>query len=298
MFKRILTIVVLILSSMGTGWAEPKTFASPEDAVKAVVKAFDSDNEQQILAIFGPEARELLETADAAESAILRERIARAAEKSSQFQKEKNGTVTWVVGEEVWPFPIPLIHTKKGWRFDTEAGYDEVLRRRVGRNELAVIKLLRALAQAQMAYASRDYDEDGVFEFAQKLHCTPGKRDGLYWDASQGEPSPMESFADTVKEYLKRKTHDKTWMGYRLRLLTSQGPAAPGGKFNYIVNGNMILGYAVLAYPVDYRNTGIMSFMLNHYGQIRQADLGPDTVAVAEKMTVYNPGKNWSLLSD
>ncbi|MCE7875616.1 DUF2950 family protein, partial [bacterium CPR1] len=131
----------------------------------------------------------------------------------------------------------------------------------------------------------------------QKLKCSPGKRDGLYWDASEGEPSPMESFAETVKEYLQRKTHDRTWMGYRLKLLTAQGPAAPGGKFNYIINGNMILGYAVLAYPVDYRKSGIMSFLLNHYGQIRQADLGPDTAQLAEKMTVYNPGKDWVLVS-
>ncbi len=297
MFKRILTTAVLAFSLMGTGLADQKTFPTPEEAVKAVVRAFDNDSEQQILAIFGPEARELLETADQAESGILRERIARASEKRSALQKEKNGTLTWVVGEEVWPFPVPLVHTKKGWKFDTEAGYDEVLRRRVGRNELAVIKLLRAMAEAQMQYASKDWDEDGVFEFAQKLKCSPGKRDGLYWDASEGEPSPMESFAETVKEYLQRKTHDRTWMGYRLKLLTAQGPAAPGGKFNYIINGNMILGYAVLAYPVDYRKSGIMSFLLNHYGQIRQADLGPDTAQLAEKMTVYNPGKDWVLVS-
>ncbi len=296
MLRHTLTIAVLALSLMGTGLADQRTFPTPEEAIKALVKAFDNDNEQQILAIFGPEARELLETEDKAESGILRERITRAYEKRSAFQKAKNGTLTWMVGEDVWPFPVPLIHTKKGWKFDTEAGYDEVLRRRVGRNELAIIKLLRAMAVAQMKYASKDWDEDGVFEFAQKLNCSPGKRDGLYWDVREGEPSPMESFVETVREYLQKKTHDRTWMGYRLKLLTSQGPAAPGGKFNYIVNGNMILGYAVLAYPVDYRKSGIMCFLLNHYGQIRQADLGPNTARLAEKMSVYNPDKNWVLV--
>lgn len=291
--RRLLIGLALGLVMLSPVSAQQRTFATPEEAARAVVNAFGSDNRSQIMAIFGPRVKDLIDTTNPEEDRARRQEIAAAAARVSVFEKQKNGSMIWVVGDEVWPFPVPLVPAGKGWRWDTAAGHEEVLKRRVGRNELAAIKMLRALAQAQMTYAATDWDGDGVFEFAQRIMSTPGQHDGLYWKAGPDEdPSPLQGLEQSARTDL----HGKTWMGYRFKLLTGQGPQAPGGKFSYLINGNMFIGYAVLAYPADYGKSGIQTFLLNRYGEVREADLGRDTTRIAEKITLYNPGKAWKLV--
>lgn len=291
MLKQLAIGGALALLLMAPGTAQQRVFKTPQEAATAVTNAFASDNQGQILAIFGPQARDLLDSTNPEEDRARRQEVAAAASRVSVWEKNSNGSMTWVVGSEVWPFPVPLVKAGNGWRFDTAAGHDEVLKRRVGRNELAAIKMLRSIADAQMVYAATDWDGDGVFEFAQRIFSTPGSHDGLYWK-EDGTPSPLEGLEASAKTNL----HNKVWMGYRFKLLTGQGAKAPGGKFSYLINGNMFIGYAVLAYPADYGRSGLMTFLLNRYGEVREANLGPNTASVAQKMAVYDPGPSWKLV--
>jgi hypothetical protein len=214
----------------------------------------------------------------------------------TRLEKDGPDKVTLVFGREGWPFPIPLVRGQSGWSFDTEAGEQEILNRRIGRNELGAIDVARAYVRAQRTYAASDHDGSGVMAFAQRMASTPGKRDGLYWPAVEGQPlSPFGPLvASAVAEgYSKKSDKPTPYHGYLYRVLTAQGAHAPGGAYSYIINGHMIGGFALVAYPVDYGNSGVMTFIVNQQGVVYEKDLGDDTATVAAKMTVYDPDSTW-----
>jgi hypothetical protein len=202
------------------------------------------------------------------------------------------------VGNTDWPFPIPLVKKGGSWQFDAEQGRQEILNRRIGRNELSTLGAIRGYVEAQFDYANADRDGDGVSEYAQKLHSEPGKFDGLFWETEEGQPqSPLGPLIAEARAegYKVNGTAEKPYPyhGYYYRILTRQGGNVPGGKYDYVINGNMIAGFALVAFPAHYGSSGIMTFVVNHQGKIYQKDLGPKTAEIAEKMKEYNPDSNW-----
>ena len=267
-------------------------FETPDEAAKAFVAALKTGENAPLLEMFGAKHRDLIGTVDAARDHELRGRLAKMAEDRQRLRVNEDGSVTIVVGYEAWPFPIPLVKTHAGWRFNTEAGFEEVLKRRIGEDELTAIATLRAYVEAQRHYAAEPRDGTEVRQFAQKLQSSPGKKDGLYWpaDATKGEEaSPGGS------EIKDSKT---PYAGYYFKILTAQGGAAPGGKYSYIINGHLIGGFAMIAWPADYGKTGVMTLLVNHYGDIYQKDLGPNTAVLAAGMSEYNPDSSWSKVTE
>jgi hypothetical protein len=194
-----------------------------------------------------------------------------------------------------WPMPIPPVKSHKGWIFDTEAGLEEIIDRRIGANELTAISMAEAYADAQMLYATQDHDGDEVLEYAQKLISTQGQRDGLYWDDPTGrDPSPLGPLAASEEEYLKYRQAGEGLHGYNYKILTAQGPNPPGRDYDYVINGNMIAGFALVAWPSDYGNSGIMTFVISHQGKLLQKDLGEATGQLAAAMERYDPDESWS----
>jgi hypothetical protein len=213
--------------------------------------------------------------------------------------------MTLEVGDNGWPFPIPVVKMTDGWRFDTAAGRDEILNRRIGRNELDVLRVMRAYLEAQREYASRDRDGDGVLEFAQKISSSPGRTDGLFWPPQQnGEMSPLGPlFVYAQSEgYFRNgaasRGQPRPFHGYLFKILMQQGKNASGGKYDYIINGNMIGGFGLLAWPAEYGDSGIMTFMVNQQGRVYQKDLGSDTARIARKITAYDPDRTWRPSAD
>jgi hypothetical protein len=203
------------------------------------------------------------------------------------FESAPDGHAFLAVGKDGWKLPIPLAKSGTGWKFDTRAGAEEIRERRIGRNELATVESARAYDDAQMEYAQEDRDDDGVLEYAQKVLSTDGLHDGLYWsDDDSGEISPLGPlFADA--------TPGSDWHGYHYRILTAQGPSAPGGAYNYVIGGNMSRGFALVAWPAKYGDTGVMSFMISHEGQVFEKDMGPNSEKLAKAMTKFDPDDSW-----
>jgi hypothetical protein len=269
-----------------------RVFETPVEAAKALVAAAQTGENAPLLEIFGTKHRDLIGTADAARDRELRARLAKMAEERQRLRVNDDESVTMVVGDEAWPFPIPLVKTDAGWRFDTDAGIEEVVNRRIGENELTAIATLRAYVDAQRQYAAEPRDGTEVRQFAQKVQSSPDKKDGLYWptDATKGEePSPA---GPEIKD-------SKTpYAGYYFKILTAQGAAAPAGNYSYIINGRLIGGFAMIAWPIDYGKTGVMTLLVNHYGDVYQKDLGPKTATLAAAISDYNPDKTWSKVAD
>ena len=204
-----------------------------------------------------------------------------------------------VIGENDWPFPIPLIAKGDRWIFDTPSGKQEILDRRIGRNELHTIQVMLAIVDAQREYAMEDRDGDGLLEYAQKFYSDPGKKDGLFWnDSAGGVPSPLGELVANARsagyDQQEGSSVPEPYNGYYFRMLTAQGQTAPGGAYDYIVKGRMIGGFAVVAYPAEYRNSGVMTFIVNHDGIVYQKDLGENTQQLAEEMKLYNPDETWT----
>jgi hypothetical protein len=270
-----------------------KSFASPEQAVKSFIEAVRSNDTKALIAIFGPGAREIISSGDPVSDRSTRERFVELYDEKNSIEGAESGRVILIVGNEESRFPIPLVKKGKVWRFDSRAGKEELLNRRIGRNELAVIEVLRAYVDAQREYVAKDRDGNGTTEFAQKFRSTPGKKDGLYWSAQEGdEESPMGPFvAEAAKEgYSKEST---AFHGYHYRILKAQGKDAEGGAFDYLVKGKMIMGFAMVAYPAKYGNSGIMTFIVNHDGIVYQKNLGKKTATIASSMKLFNPDKSW-----
>jgi len=214
---------------------------------------------------------------------------------------EKSGVnkMTLTVGKKQWPFPIPIVKDAQGWRFDTDAGRDEIINRRIGRNELNAIAVCRSYVEAQRQYAGRDRNGTGILEYARKFTSSPGKKDGLYWpsDVSQ-EMSPFGPLIAPSSDYQAARKKGSPYYGYYFRILERQGPQVPGGAFNYMINGHMLAGFALVAFPADYGTSGVMTLVVNQWGQVYQKDLGVDTARVAGAMTEYNPDRSWAIVKD
>jgi hypothetical protein len=275
-----------------------RTFASPEEAGAAFFDAAKSGDQKVLLAIFGPDAKDVLFSGDAVKDKDNLQDFVAAYMQMHRWREIKAGGEMLYTGADNFPFPIPLGQNPSGqWYFDTAAGKDEILARRIGKDELTAIAACTATAKAQNEYFSQTHDGDKVKQYAQKFVSDEGKQNGLYWPASAGQPpSPLEDVRDFAKAagYTSAGAKPQPFDGYYFRILTKQGDKAKGEAKDYIVNGKMTGGFAVLAYPVDYRNSGIMTFIVGKDGIVYQKDLGENTTEVAEAITDYNPGDGWS----
>jgi len=280
-----------------------KTFKTPEEAVKGLMDAVKSNDTKELLAIFGPVGKEIVSSGDEVADKAGRERFVKACEEMSKLEKETDNKVTLIVGSHEWPFPIPIVKKGETWVFDTIAGKEELLNRTIGRNELNTIQTCLAYVDAQREYAMKDRDSDKVREYAQKFGSTKGKKDGLYWEAKEGEEqSPLGSLAaQAIQEgYTGKKPGNKPtpYHGYFYRILKAQGKNAAGGAYDYVINGNMIGGFALVAYPAEYGASGIMTFIVNYDGVVYQKDLGKETGKIAKAMTKYDPDKTWKKVEE
>jgi len=285
-------------SSAATAKAEPKTFASPEEAVKALVAAMKTGDKAELSVLFGPGSESLISSGDDVEDKAEREKFLKGYEEKNSLEKKGDDEAILLVRKDDWPFPIPIRRKGSAWAFDTKAGKEEILNRRIGRNELNTIGVLEAYVVAQREYAKKDWDSDGVYPYAQKFGSTPGKKDGLYWEVREGEEaSPFGPLsARATQEGYTRKTKSKKpipYYGYYFKILKAQGKHAPGGAYDYVVKGNMILGFGLVAYPATYGSSGIMTFIVNQEGVVYQKDLGKGTAKTAGGMKRYDPDPTW-----
>lgn len=282
-----------------TAWASPKTFETPEAAVSAVVAALEAGDRDALLAVFGPESEDVIVSGDPERDSEDREDFLAAYAEMHRVAVADDGIATLYIGKDQWPFPIRLAKGDAGWAFDVEAGRLEMVERRIGRNELDVIDALEAYVRVQARFRQTDYDGDGVMEFAAHIISTPGTRDGLYWPPEDGAPeSPI---GDAVAEAAAQgyvidgeEREPEPYLGYYFHLLQKQGENAPGGAFDYMVNGNMVAGHALLAYPSAYGETGVMSFMVGENGIVYEADLGEATLETGNAIESYDPGDGWT----
>jgi hypothetical protein len=287
-----------ILLTVTTTFAAPqaqKVFSSPAAAVSALVGAAKTDDMALLGSILGSDANEILFSGDPVADNKARDEFVAKYSEMHRLAYDDGGRVIVYLGAENWPFPIPLVKNDGGWIFDTASGKSELLYRRIGRNELYTIGVLEDLAIAQDEYASEERD-GGTKQFAQKIMSDPGKRDGLYWPVSEGEAeSPIGPLiaGATEEGYKKKSAAPIPFHGYYYRVLTGQGQHAPGGAKNYITNGKMDRGFAFLAYPADYRSSGVMTFMINHDGVVVQKDLGSHTAEIGPSAVEFNPDKTW-----
>ena len=299
----IFAVTLISFGSYQRADAQQKTFKTPEEAVKILMEAVKANDTKALQAIFGPEGKEIGSSPDKVQDKAEKDRFLKDYEEMNKLVKETDSKMTRVVGEEEWPFPIPIVKVGESWRFDTLAGKEELINRRVGRNELNTIQVCLAYVDAQREYARMDPDNDNLREYAQKFGSTKGKKDGLYWEAKEGEEqSPLGPLAaEAVKEgYTGRKPGEKpkTYHGYYYRILKAQGKNAAGGAYDYVINGNMIGGFALVAYPAEYGASGIMTFIVNHDGVVHQKDLGRETGKIAKAMTKYDPDNTWKKVEE
>jgi hypothetical protein len=292
----------VLLAMLPQAWAaSPEQFATPEEAVKTLTAAVEPKDAKALEAIFGPELQGLV-SADAVQAsnrfAIFAHRI---SEKVS-LVRPSDDRVILEIGNDAWPFPIPLVRRDGQWSFDTEAGKEEILNRRIGMNELGTIRVCHSYVQAQREYACETHDGDEVLQYAQHLRSDPGKHDGLYWHAGEGdEISPLGPLITEArsegyhKESKIMNGAQAPYHGYYFKVLTRQGRHASGGKYNYIINGRMIAGFALVAWPAEWGNSGVMTFIVNQQGRIYEKCLGPKTASIARAMTAYDPDPTWRL---
>jgi len=299
--RRLGAILAVLVGVLGIGWsahaatAEPQMrFGTPEAAVEVLLAAFKNSDDGTLAALFGVAYADRLLSKDKEAARADRTRLYQAAQKKLTLRTDTADRVILVIGENAWPFPIPLVRSGTDWRFHTAEGMEEIVNRRIGANEINVIAACRAYLWAQRQYASKIRDKSSVRKFAQRLVSTAGAQDGLYWDpaVANGEESP---FGPLVAEFRGggRQPGDP-YHGYYFRILTRQGKSVPGGPYSYVINGNMIAGFALVAFPAEYGNTGVMTFLVSHHGQVYQKDLGPRTAEIAKAMQEYNPDATWT----
>ncbi|WP_310631387.1 DUF2950 domain-containing protein [Paraburkholderia sp.] len=283
--------VVLSIAAPPSARAQ-ENFSSPEAAMNAFGDAVVKDREDALRKIFGSDFRELIPPI----GAPVRDTFIAEWAKSHTIQQAEDGHANIVVGDNGWTFPVPLVKNDRGWHFDTRTGAQDMRLRRIGRDELAVIQTMLAVFDAQREYAQTNHDGVGVFAYASKMVSSPGKHDGLYWPTGADDtPSPLgAAFIDASS----RNAQNAGYYGYHFKLLESQGPNAPGGAYDYVVNGKLFGGFAVIAWPVKYGETGIKTFMVSHSGQVYERDLGPESATKARAMKSFDPGPGWSKVPD
>ncbi len=290
----------ILMLSIGCTSQRGRTFASPQEGVSAFVAALRPLNVDELRAILGPDSDEIVFSGDEVADRNAAETFASMYDLKHDLVVEDD-MATLVVGDQDWPMPIPLVSDGKTWWFDTEEGKDELLARRIGRNELAAIESCRAVVDAQREFAAMNADS-GQPVYAEKFVSDPGQRNGLYWPSSPGQPeSPLGPLAAEAVEagYSRRDAADtgpRPFQGYRFRMLTAQGKSAPGGARNFIENGRMTGGFAVVAWPAEYENSGIMTFLVCHRGLVYQKDLGKNTARLAAEMSAFDPDRGWEVV--
>jgi hypothetical protein len=289
-----LTATVLFLPG-STAFAQ-KSYKTPQDAVDALVASAKTDDPKAALAVLGRDGEDIISSGDKVSDDAVRQRFVASYEAKHQIAMDGDNKATLVIGDDDYPFPIPLIKKSGLWSFDTDTGRREILFRRIGHNELDAIQTSLAYVDAQNEYADKDRTGAGPGVYAQRFVSEAGKKDGLYWPTAPGEEeSPLgELFAKASRQGYRAGQGRSPYHGYYYKILTRQGPAAAGGALDYVVKGKMIGGFALVAYPDEYRNSGVMTFMVNHDGTVFQKDLGPDTENIAEAMTAFNPDKSWT----
>jgi len=293
--------LVALISTAGAQTSANRTFASAEEAAKTLVEIVKKGDLDGLLAVFGPDGKELSNSSDPAAARQSRQVFSIAAREQWHLVDEGPDRKTLVIGYEEWPFPVPLVKGANGWQFDTAAGKEEVLARRIGRNELSTIDTIRAYVTAQQRYAQQGHDGKQPGLYAAKLKSDPGKENGLYWPTGRGQKrSPLgDLVAQAAAEGRPvggEQPRPAGFHGYYFRILTAQGGAAAGGARSYLVKGDMSGGFALVAWPAQYDATGVMTFVVNQDGSVRQKDLGPGTDAAARKMTTYNPDASWQVV--
>ena len=303
-------LLALTFALTSTTYAQKKQnnarkFATPEEAVAALQRATATADTNALRAILGP-ASEDLQNPDRIQATNELETFSSALGETNHLQRLSDTFAILDVGDDLWPFPVPIVKRDGGWFFDTDVGKDELLNRRIGNNELGTIQVMRAYVDAQRDYASIDRDGDEVLEYAQRLVSSPGKQDGLYWPpAFDGDESPLgplvayaqaEGYSPELRE--EPEAERGPYHGYYFKILTRQGKHAPGGRYNYVTNGNMIGGFALVAWPAEYGLSGIMSFIVNQQGRVYQKDLGTATSKIAGKMKAYDPDSSWRISPD
>lgn len=282
---------LLLAGVSGGAWGQ-QGFKSPEDAVRALGRAV-TEGDDSVKELFGPMSEKLLEP-DSETRKESRRLLQLLLKEGWALASLPEGRKLIRLGKEGWPFPVTLVKKSGNWQFDSEAGVEEVLNRRIGRNELIAVESCLCLVRAEDEYRRQDRDGDGVREYTSRLISSPGQQDGLYWEAKAGqEPSPLQVALKHAWHYAEGRTKGTPWFGYHFRLLEGQGDQAPGGARGYQVNGNQLTGWAVVAYPAHYGSTGVMSFLCNQDGTVFEKDLGSETAAKAESMTLFNPDSGW-----
>jgi hypothetical protein len=274
-----------------------RTFPTAPEAAKALVAALQANDEAALLSILGPEGKEIISSGDPVEDKSNRAEFVQKYQQMHRLVTEPDGTTTLYIGAENWPTPIPLARKGGIWYFDTPAGKEEVLYRRVGRNELAVMQVCRELVDAEKEYYAGPHEGDSSRQYAQKFVSDPGKHNGLYWEPAPGEPeSPIGPLlaSAAAEGYSQDPNHElQPFHGYYFRLLMGQGPNAPGGARTYIIDGKMTGGFAFLAYPAEYRSSGVMTFIVDQDGIVYEKDLGPRTAEIAKTLTLYDRDATW-----
>jgi hypothetical protein len=286
-------VAVMALTLMSSMSRAQQSFPSPEDAAAALAAAVKDGSKREILKVLGNGAEDIVESGDDVADAQTRKAFVSTYDARHSIKAEGNKKATLILGTEDFPFPIPLINTKTGWEFDADAGRIEILYRRIGRNELDVIQTCLAYVDAQNEYAEKDRG-DGVGAYAQRIVSSSGKKDGLYW-RDDSDPSPLGELAAQASAEGYRG-NGEPYHGYYFRVLKGQGPDAPGGAHSYVVNGKMIGGFALIAYPAEYGNSGVMTFMVNHAGTVYQKDLGTRTGIIARRIMLFDPDQTWKKL--
>lgn len=290
-------ITAVAVPHRATALVGQKSFSSPQLAVAALVEAVQHNNEAELLSILGPDSKDLIASGDRVADQNSRTRFTQAYEQKNDLEQVNEAQMTLLIGDKNYPFPIPIIRQGDTWVFDTPAGIEEILNRRIGRNELRTIEVMQAYTDAQREYACK-IRNNGVPAFAQKLASSEGSKDGLYWDAGEGdEESPLGPLIARAskKGYTEGLDEDSAepFQGYFFKILKAQSEHAAGGAFDYVVAGKMVLGFALIAYPAQYGASGIMTFIINQEGVIYEKDLGADTSMLAGAITSFDPDDSW-----
>jgi len=281
-------VAALALAWLPAAHAQQKTFASPEQAMNAFGDALSRSDEEAMKGVLGADFRAVIPPV----GAEIRYRFLEAWAKNHAIKPDGDARVLVAVGDDGWTMPLPIVKTAAGWRFDLRAGADEMRVRRIGRNERAVMQVMLAIYDAQREYATNDRNGNGIREYAARLRSSPGRKDGLYWPTKVGESeSPLGPAVAAAQAAGGSAANG--YYGYRYKLLTAQGKNAPGGAFSYVARGRMLGGFAVIAWPVRYGNTGVMTFMVSHDGVLYQKDLGPNTASRAQAITRFDPDSSW-----
>jgi len=276
---------------------QQKVFKTAEAAVGSLLEALKNNDNNALLDIFGHEYKKYIVGTDKVAAREDRKQVYKAAQELNTLSKYDEGTRILVIGKEAWPLPFPIVKRETGWRFDTEAGIEEMLNRRIGNNELNTIATALTYVEAQVQYAAKDRDGDEVLEYAQQIGSSKGKKDGLYWEVAPGsgeEISPFGPLVADAKDYLAGRNPGDPFKGYYYKILSHQSENVPGGRYDYVINGNMIAGFALVAFPADYGSSGVMTFIVNHQGKVYENDLGENTRFIASAMEAYNPDESWT----